>query len=228
MKKLFLIFAIFPLLFSCEDKETEGISTVTPAPHIELLGDDPAVVIKGTEFEDPGVYAEEYLASGDTLTDLEFKKLNDVNTNVPGSYKITYQVNNSEGVPFYINRSVNVADITGYDVFELPTGVYDGIRVGRNAGGDITITKLTTGIYSVSDLMAGYYEQYAGYGPAYGAPGVFVIQQDGTITTELGYVSGWREWVKGENITFDEGTNTISYTMVMESGFSFDVKLTLK
>ena len=229
MKRIFYtILAVLPLFFSCEEKETEGISREIPVPHMELLGDNPVVLIKGTDYNEAGIYAERYTADGDTIKDVEYRKLNDVNPDVAGSYKITYEVLNAEGVPFYINRDVTVADIEGYDVFELPTGVYDGIRVGRDAGGEVVITKLTTGIYSVSDLLAGYYEQYAGYGSAYGAPGVFVINEDGTITTELGYVSGWRETVEGVNITFDEATNTISYTQIMESGFSFDVKLTLQ
>ncbi len=229
MKKIFLIFALFPLLFSCEDKETEDISTVTPVPHMEVLGDDPMVVIKGAGFEDPGIYAEEYTAAGDTIPDLEYERLNDVDSDVPGSYKVTYMVENAEDVPFYVNRTVNVVDITGYDVFELPTGSYSGYRAGYGHVADgITVEKLTTGIYSVSDLLAGFYEQYFGYGPAYSAPGIFVINQNGVVRSELGFVDGWKSDVTTSNIQFDPETNTISYTVTLVfANFSFDVWLEL-
>ncbi len=230
MKKIFyIILGLIPILFSCDDKETEGISEVTPVPHIELLGANPMVLIKGADFVDPGLYAEEYKSNGDTIKDLDFETINEIDVNVPGSYKLTYQVNNSLGVSFYINRGINVVDFTGYDVFEIATGMFDGIRVGPNTGGDIEVNKLVPGIYSISDLFGGYYEQYRGYGSRYSAPGIIIIDEDGSMRSELGYVEGWHSDVVASDISYDDATKNISYTVtIVEFSFSFDVELTLK
>jgi len=233
MKKIFYIFfAIFPLLFSCEEKETEDISRITSVPHMELLGDNPVVLIKGTEYAEEGIYAELYTSGGDTISDIEYTIINDIDPDVAGSYKITYEVLNSEGIPFYINRSVVVADIEGYDVFELPTGSYTGVwsgSDGRTLGTGIQIQKLTTGIYSVSDLIAGLYAQYAGYGPDMAAPGVFVIDESGNIRSELGSSDGFGADVTTANVSFDSNTNTISYTVTIGGTYnwSYDVSLVL-
>jgi hypothetical protein len=77
-------------------------------------------------------------------------------------------------------------------------------------------------------LLAGYYEQYAGYGPDYGAPGILVINADGSIRTELGNTAAWGE-VVGTNFVFDAATNVLTYkAMMVDVDFSFDVKLTLQ
>lgn len=227
MKKIFLIFALFPLLFSCEDKETEDISTVTSVPHIELLGDNPMVVIKGDEFVDPGIYAEEYPADGDTIKDKEFKRLNGVNTKISGAYKVTYEVENQEGHPFYVNRTVSV--VQGFDVFEIPDGTYTGYREGYGeVAQGIVIEKNNTGIYNISDLLAGFYEQYYAYGPAFVAPAILIIEEDGDMRSEVGYTEGFATSVTASNIQFEPETNTISYTVTLDAyDFSFNVWLEL-
>jgi hypothetical protein len=214
-------------LFSCEDKETEDISTVTPVPHLELLGDNPMVVIKGDEFVDPGIYAEEYTVDGDTIKDKEYRSLNGVNANVSGAYKVTYEVENQEGVPFYISRTVSV--VQGFDVFEIPEGTYTGYREGYGeVAQGIVIEKNNTGIYNISDLLAGFYEQYYAYGPAFVAPGLLVINEAGYIRSELGYTDGFGTSVTASKIEFSPETSTISYTVTLDAyDFSFNVWLEL-
>jgi hypothetical protein len=100
--------------------------------------------------------------------------------------------------------------------------------VNKGKGGDVQITKLAPGVYQISDLLAGYYEQYAGYGPDYGAPGILVINEDGSIRSELGNTAAWGE-VVGTNFAFDAATNVLTYkATIVPVSFSFDVKLTLK
>jgi hypothetical protein len=165
---------------------------------------------------------------GNDTTELTYEIVNDVKVDVPGSYKLFYKVFNSENVPFYISRWVNIVSFTGYDVFEMPSGTYDGIRVNKGKGGPVQITKLASGVYQISDLLAGYYEQYMGYGPDYGAPGILVISEDGSIRTELGNTAAWGE-VAGTNFVFDAATNVLTYkAMLVDVDFSFDVKLTLQ
>uniref|UniRef100_UPI0032173CE0 BT_2262 family domain-containing protein n=1 Tax=uncultured Draconibacterium sp. TaxID=1573823 RepID=UPI0032173CE0 len=221
---IILIAAVFTLA-SCE-KEYESYVTETPAPIMELHGSNPLVLFKGTPYVDPGIYAAEII-NGEEV-EIGYEILNEVNVNVTGTYKLQYKVTNSQGVDFYISRNVSIVSFTGYDVFEIPSGTYDGIRVNRGFGGTVQISKLAPGVYQISDLLAGYYDQYVGYGPSTAAPAILVIQEDGTIRTELGNAPGFGEDVEGTNFTFDDVNNVLNYTAVFESGFSFAAQLTLQ
>ena len=226
LKYIMVVMFFSAILSSCEKEYESHITKVTPAPVMELIGGNPLVLFKGTPYVDPGIIAMQIV--GNDTTELTYEILNDVKVDVPGSYKLFYKVLNSENVPFYISRWVNIVSFTGYDVFEIPTGTYDGIRVNKNKGGTVQITKLAPGVYQISDLLAGYYEQYAGYGPDYGAPGILVISEDGSIRTELGNTAAWGE-VVGTNFVFDAATKVLTYKAIMvDVDFSFDVQLTLQ
>lgn len=221
---IIFIAAVF-LLASCE-KDYESYISETPAPQMELYGSNPLVLFKGTPYEDPGIFAIE-IANGDT-TELDYQILNEVNVDVPGSYKLQYQVTNSEGYNFYISRNVNIVSFTGYDVFEIPSGTYDGIRVNRNAGGEVQITKLAPGVYQISDLLAGYYDQHVGYGPATAGPGILVIDENGEMRSELGNTEAWGP-ITGRDFNFDVENNVLTYTVVIvDEDFAFDVQFTLQ
>ncbi|WP_319269897.1 BT_2262 family domain-containing protein [uncultured Draconibacterium sp.] len=221
---IIFIAAVF-LLASCE-KDYESYISETPAPQMELYGSNPMVLFKGTPYEDPGIYAIE-IANGDT-TELDYQILNEVNVEVPGTYKLMYQVTNSEGFNFYLSRNVSIVSFTGYDVFEMPSGTYDGIRVNRDAGGEVQITKLAPGVYQISDLLAGYYDQYVGYGSATAGPGILVIDENGEMRSELGNTAAWGG-VTGQGFNFDQENNVLTYTIVFDDdGFAFDVQLTFK
>jgi len=226
IKYSILLMSLAFFLASCEKDYDSFITTVTPAPVMELIGGNPIVLFKGTPYVEQGIHAIE-IVNGDT-TELTYEILNEVNVNVPGTYKLQYKVTNSEGYDFYISRKVDIVSFTGYDVFEIPAGTYAGIRVGRG-GGDVEINKLAPGVYQISDLLGGYYDQYVGYGPDYAAPGLLVISEDGSIRSELGYTSGFGTDVVGTNIAFDVANNVMTYkTTLVAYSFSFDVKLTLK
>jgi len=226
LKYMMVVMLFSAILSSCEKEYESHITKVTPAPVMELIGGNPIVLFKGTPYVDPGIVAMQIV--GKDTTELTYEIVNEVKVNVPGSYKLFYKVLNSENVPFYISRWVNIVSFTGYDVFELPVGTYNGIRVNKGKGGTVRITKLATGVYQISDLLAGYYEQYAGYGPDYGAPGILVINEDGSIRSELGNTAAWGE-VVGTNFAFDAATNVLTYkAMLVDVDFSFDVKLTLQ
>ncbi len=225
LKYSIILLAVVFSFVSCE-KEYESYISETPAPVMELYGSNPMVLFKGTPYEDPGIYAAE-IANGDT-TELDYEILNEVNVDVTGTYKLQYKVTNSEGYNFYISRNVSIVSFTGYDVFEIPSGTYNGIRVNRDAGGVVQISKLAPGVYQISDLLAGYYDQYVGYGPTTAAPAILVINEDGTVRSELGNAPGFGETVSGTGFAFDEVNNVLTYTAIFEDGFSFDVKLTLQ
>jgi len=226
LKYITVVMILSAILFSCEKDYESHITKETPAPQMELIGGNPIVLFKGTPYVDPGIHAIQII--GNDTTELTYKIVNDVKVNIPGSYKLFYQVLNSEKVPFYISRRVNIVSFTGYDVFEMPTGTYNGIRVNKGRGGTVQITKLATGVYQISDLLAGYYEQFAGYGSDYGAPGILVINEDGSMRSELGNTAAWGE-VTGTNFAFDAATNVLTFKAILvDVNFSFDVKFTLQ
>ena len=228
MKKIiyFLFMISGSVLFlSCEKEYEDHITKVTPAPVMELIGGDPIVLYQGTPYTDPGIHAMEII--GEDTTELTYEVINEVFVDVPGTYRLYYKVVNSENIPFYISRRVNIVNFTGYDVFEFPSGTYDGIRINRNLGGPVQINKLAPGVYQISDLFGGYYEFGAGYGSEYAAPAILVISADGTVRSELG-AAPWGE-VVGSNFTYDPVNKIILYKVTIPSAsFSFDVKLTLK
>lgn len=225
LKYLIILFSFVFILASCE-KEYESYVQEIPAPQLELIGSNPLVLFKGTPYEEPGIHAIE-IANGDT-TELSYNVLNEVNVNVTGTYKLQYEVTSSEGYKFYISRNVSIVSFTGYDVYEMPSGTYDGIRVNRGAGGDVVINKLAPGVYQISDLLAGYYDQYVGYGPSTAAPAILVINEEGVMRSELGYAPGFGEAVHGENFVFDEVNNVLTYFATFSDGFNFEAQLTLK
>jgi hypothetical protein len=226
LKYIMVVMFFSAILSSCEKEYESHITKVTPAPVMELIGGNPMVLFKGTPFVDPGIVAMQIV--GNDTTELTYEVINDVKVDIPGSYKLFYKVLNSENVPFYISRWVNIVSFVGYDVFEIPEGTYDGIRVNRGFGGPVQINKLAPGVYQISDLLAGYYDQYVGYGPETAAPAILVINEDGSMRSELGTTAAWGEIV-GTNFAFDPATNVLTFkaTVVSES-FSFDVQFTLQ
>lgn len=226
LKNIAVIMVCSVVFSSCEKDYESHITKVTPAPEMELIGGNPIVLFKGTPYVDPGLHALQIV--GNDTTELTYEIINEVNSDIPGTYRLLYKVVNSENVPFYISRRVSIVSFTGYDVFEMPSGTYDGIRVNRGFGGPVQITKLAPGVYQISDLLAGYYDVYVGYGPDTAAPGILVINQDGTMRSELGNTAAWGEIV-GTNFAFNPATNVLTFkaTIVSES-FSFDVQFTLQ
>lgn len=225
LKYLTLVLLFSAVLSSCEKDYEDHITKETPAPVMELVGSNPMVLFKGTPYVDPGIHAMEIV--GNDTTELEYEVINDVKVDIPGTYRIFYKVVNSENVPFYTSRRVNIVSFTGYDVFEMPDGTYDGIRVNRNLGGPVQLKKLAPGVYQISDLFGGYYEVGVGYGPDYAAPAILVIGEDGSIRSELGNAP-WGEII-GTNFVYNASTKVLTYKVtIISASFSFDVKLTLK
>lgn len=226
IKYSLVLMSLVFLLASCEKNYDSFIIKETPAPVMELIGGNPIVLFKGTPYEDPGIIALE-IANGDT-TELTYEVLNEVNVEVTGTYKLQYKVTNSEGYDFYISRRVSIVSFTGYDVFEIPVGTYDGERVGRG-GGPVQIAKLAPGVYQISDLLGAYYTDVVGYDSSTAAPAILVIDENGEIRSELGNAPGFGTDVVGSNFVFDAVNNVLTYTATLVAyDFGFDVKLTLQ
>lgn len=223
----YITFVIFfsAILSSCEKDYESHITKETPAPVMELIGGNPIVLFKGTPYVDPGIHAIQIV--GNDTTELDYTIENEVKVDVPGTYKLFYKVLNSENEPFYISRKVSIVSFTGYDVFEIPEGTYGGIRVNKGFGGPVQIKKLAPGVYQISDLFGGYYDVGVGYGPDYAAPAILVINEDGSVRSELGNAA-WGE-ITGTNIAFDAVNNVLTLkATIVSASFSFDVQFTLQ
>ncbi len=226
LKYITVVMFLAAILPSCEKNYEDHITKVTPAPVMELIGGNPIVLFKGTPFVDPGIHA--YEMNGDQQVDLTYEVTNEVNVDITGTYKLNYKVLNSENVPFYISRRVSIVSFTGYDVFEIPSGTYDGVRVGRG-GGPVQITKLAPGVYQISDLLGAYYTDVVGYDASTAAPAILVISEDGSIRSELGNAPGFGSDVVGSNFVFDAATNVLTFKATLIAyAFGFDVQLTLQ
>ena len=218
------IILLFIVAFTSCESDYEDNMGITTSLEWDYHGGNPITLFKGTPYVEPGVEAYEII--GEDTTELDVEILGEVNVDITHTYKLVYKAVNSEGFDFYRTRKVNIVSFTGYDIIELPEGTYDGIRVGRG-GGEVQIAKLATGVYQISDLLGGYYEFDRGYGSAYAAPGILVVEEDGTVRSELG--SGGFGPVKISKFSYDPATKVITFTQTLtDHDFSFDVQLTFK
>lgn len=225
---LYLFVVVFSAFLSgCEkDITTQDQSTITHFVTFQIEGtnayDETAVAV-GTQYTDPGFKAME----GDNDVTSSVTVTGTVDANTPGYYPISYSAVNKDGFSSSAVRKVIVYDPSSLSSTDI-SGTYDGIRVNRGKGGSVTIRQIVTGIYYISDMFGGYYDQYAGYGKPYAAPGYFQLNSDNSITFLYGYVSGWASPIIGSDATYDPATKTINFTSTFDdgSGFGFDVQLT--
>lgn len=219
MKKLVLL--SFPLLMiaslfqSCKT-ETLGVTRTTTYPTIEINGDD-LIIIEAGE-----AYTEEGASAFVGETPVEFEIVGVVNTNQPGFYNIRYVAVNEEGFSIAAVRTVIVYE-TG-----TVSGLYDGIRVNRNAGGPVLIYDNGDGNFFITDLLGGFYEFAFAYGPDYAFPAVIDVDTDGkTFSIVSGGVGGFGQ-ADVDGITISDDFTVWDYTQILvdQGGFSFDVRLT--
>ena len=181
------------------------------------------LVKQGTAYVDPGYTAME--GTTDVTGDVQVSG-DDVSTDSPGVYHIYYSAVNQDGFSASANRTVIVYPATppSGDL----SGDYAGIRVGKNAGGTVTIDNAAPAVFRISDLFGGYYDQYAGYGKAYAAPGYLLLNADNSVEVLYGYVNGWATVISGSRGAYYPDSNTITFGIMFEdgTGFGFDVQLT--
>ena len=142
----------------------------TIIPEIMLLGDAIINIQAGSNYEDFGATAidnydgditENIIVSGDT-----------VNTNVLGTYTITYNVSDSSGnIANEVIRTVNVIDTTGPEItiiggnnvtIEVGSTYEDlGATAIDNYDGDITENILVTGDYVNTSVIGQYITTYS-------------------------------------------------------------------
>ncbi len=230
MKKILLyslVLVMTSFLMSC-DKDSEGLSHISPSPSFELIGNSVELVQLGESYSDAGVTVTETL-DGETTELTDVTVYTSLDTSLPGSYTVSYSVKNSLGDVFYsdVQRTVVVFndDITG--VYEASVS-----RDGRvmDMVADILIVKVGANRYTISDWIGGWYDQYYGYGSRYAFAGTMEIDSDNNLihkshSDPWGYDGSFSESPTAE---YDPVEGTFHYVYVWTAGYTFDVTLTKK
>ena len=213
---LFIALASLAMASCSSDDASAGKSRITYYPTIEIVGDDPIIVAKGSAFNDPGCIS---FMNGEDVS----KKVTvsgSVDTNTSGKYTLTYNsVKNPDGFGSSVTRDVLVLD---------PNSPYEGLyfckansyRVRQGAqvayGADYPVLVLDNGdgTVDVDDLLGGWYCQRAGYGSDYAMYAVLAIAEDGTVNCLLSSVPGWGDSHDDYTGTFDAATGTFTMNTV--------------
>lgn len=216
---------------SCEDETSQDPSVITYYATLELQGDATVFWPKGQAWVDPGYTSE---MKGEDVTDQVEADVPDVNT--PGVYDLTYSIVNEDGFAVYDSRRVIIYDATDDRIGGITFWTLDNSLSFRNYEGTISKYKGAFEIYIIakgdneyiiSDFLAGWYDQGAGYGDAYTMKGTFKLNDDNTITPLSGSVAGWGDSMDGmDSAVFNPETGTISYN-VAYAGMTFTVVLNM-
>ncbi|WP_242133327.1 immunoglobulin-like domain-containing protein [Aestuariivivens marinum] len=175
-KAIILLMTIVTSVFiGCDTESTGNVSRVTVFPELTINGDATIFHVAGTPFNDPGANAT---VGGSPI---EFSTNSNLDTNTPGIYTISYSAFNEDGFEAAAVRTVYVYE-TGDDI----AGIYNGIRDNRGFGGLVLVSTRNDGDYNISDMLAGYYHQGLGYGPAYSFPGVIAVTNGVVTHVQLG------------------------------------------
>jgi hypothetical protein len=196
MKTIFsnlILISFLAFIQSCEKElSSEGVSKLTYYVTIELTHGSIVTNPKGSAFVDPGYKAME------GPTDVTGKVVVDGSVDVSkvGLYELTYKVSNTDGFVSSVSRTVIVydpaapsTDITGNylsDVSRIsPARAFTGLNV--------RIVKKAPGIFYVSDLLGGYYDQGSNYlyGEAFALTGFVQLNADNSLTYISSYNAGW-------------------------------------
>ena len=223
MKKLFIIPLAAMLLTACS-KETENVSYVTNYAVFDLAGDDVVRVTIGDDYVEPGVKATE---NGEDVSS-KIKVTSDFVKDEFGLFSVKYSIINSDGYPATASREIVVVDPDDNG----PQGYFPihNTRDGSAEEYDVDICFYCTddpGVYYVTDLAGGFYDQGRGYGLLYRVPGTISIAEDGTISLEeAGLCQGFGGGADAVTGTFNFDTKEFHIsTNYLGMVFNMDYKL---
>jgi hypothetical protein len=232
MKKIIfslLICTSLLTLWSCKDKDSYDDSKVTYFVKMALKGDDVMSIAKGSTFTDPGAVATE----GTEDISSKIAVTSDLDASKVGVYTVTYTATNVDGYSSSVSRTVAVydpvaptTDLAG--TYTVAPGTYRlrGEAKTAYSGQSVTITKLASGVFAISDFLGGYYDQRAGYGSRYALTGYFQLNSDNTLTPISSYVAGWGDSLSDlKDAKYDPSTGAISFDAVY-ANMDFFITLT--
>lgn len=202
-------------LASC-DKDTEGLTSVTYYPVVEIAGPVYDLAIAGTPYQEPGYSAtldgEDYTADVQVTTAMSFTDPQ------PGYYTITYSASNADGFSSSATRRVLVYDaadkVSGYYMTDPESYRVAAATTFYGAAYRIAVYGTADGTYAVDDLLGGWYAQRAGYGASYAMQGEIAIADDGTVSLVDSFLPGWGD--SANSLTdgvCDPEAGTLSYVV---------------
>ncbi|MDO4691704.1 MAG: DUF5012 domain-containing protein [Porphyromonadaceae bacterium] len=221
MKRIYwvLLLCSTMLLVACDKIKTSDISGLL---EFKLNGEDLMVVNLGENFEDPGVHVKYW---GKDVSS-EVKVEGAVNTAEVGYYTLQYTFLNRDGIPTYASRVVIVADpkvsidLSGkYSVQEGTHRLYAGAQ--RDFSGPVvTIERIAPGFFSVSDLFAGYYDQFLKRNTASQRMSGYVeLKADNTLKLHKSFVPQWGDSLHGfSEATYNPEKGEIRYQATYVEG----------
>lgn len=232
MRKLFLytisLCVAVLSLYSCSGDEEYTDTTLTYYVSLDLQGDELVQVPVGTAYTDAGCKAE--LNGEDYTSKIVTTGLDKVDVNAIGLYTVTYSATNIDGYSNSVERTVAVCnpavttDLTG--TYTTVEGTYRD-RAGTQTpytGYSVSISQIAPGIFYVSDMFGGYYDQRAGYGSSYALHGYWQLLTDGTLKAISGGVDGWGDSYDSFTGSYDAATGTIAVCTTY-AGMDFHVVL---
>ena len=236
MKKIFL-FGLLALgmlaLSSCNDDNDELTdSRLTYYADLQMQGDEFMLVPVGSSFVDPGCTGT--LAGEDITSKIMIEGADEVDPNAVGFYYITYSAVGSDGYPASVTRTVCVydppvtTDISGE--YTVQGGSYrywfsSGATVAFS-GYPVSIDIVVPGIFYISDMMGGYYDQRAGYGSRYAMNGYIRLTNENEIIALSGLVPGWADsYDEFYDGSYDPETGTVTYDMDYAGSMQFHIIL---
>ena len=197
---------------SCSNEESEGLSRITYYVDFQIQGGDFVIVPIGTPYTDAGCKAT--INGQDATSRIIATGIDQIDVNLPGFYTVTYSATNDDGYTTSASRTVAVCDpsittdISG--TWTLQEGSYRFYE-GKSPYSDfiVRIRKDAPGIFYVSDFLAGWYDQGAGYGSDYACTGYIQLLADGTLKCLSSYVVGWGDSLEDFEGQYDAATNSI-------------------
>ena len=220
-------------LSSCNDDNDELTdSRLTYYADLQMEGDEFMVIPVGSNFVDPGCKGT--LAGEDITNDIKIVGADDVDPNTVGFYYITYSAVGSDGYPASVERTVCVydpsvtTDISGdYTVQEGSFRYwFSSGAVVPFSGFPVSIEEIVPGIFSISDMMGGYYDVRAGYGPRYAMNGYIQLTGDNEILALSASVPGWGDsYDEFYDGSYDPETETVTFDLDYAGSMQFHIIL---
>ena len=219
MKKIFIYGLMLGMsafgLTSCSDDYEKTDSRLTYYVNLEMQGDEFVQVPIGTAYTDAGCKAT--MNGADATSRIVTTGLDAIDVNTAGLYTVTYSAINDDGFPASVSRTVAVCDptitasIAGTWTTQTGTQrIHATVGITPFPDFSIKITKAAPGIFYVTDIFAGYYDQRAGYGSSYACRGYLQLLADNSLVCLSNGVAGW-----GDEL--DEGTFVGSYDPATET-----------
>lgn len=148
---------------------------------MEIQGDEFTILPIGTPYVDKGCKGT--LQGEDCTSSLITEGVEDVDYNKAGLYYVTYSHINKDGYLTSVKRTVAVCDpsittnIEGK--YKVQSGSYrdNGSAQEEYAKYSVTIKNVAPGLFYISDLLGGYYDQGRGYGSQYAMTGYIQLCQ---------------------------------------------------